>query len=875
MSFNDFNTVIRIIFLLLFNIAVAQIGNDSIQISKNDTITTVQLLNTGQPANDTIRRERLQDVIDYDSYDQYHDYQNQHTYLVQDAIVKYLDMEIAADYIDINWDTGDVYAVGEEDSLGKIIAPAKFKQGQKEIEYNSFTINMNTRQGKAFNVRTQESMGSDQGVVVAGVVKQYNDSISGMRKVAYTTDTYFIERKDSIADYHLQTEVAKYLQGKDKKVVTGPIVMKIYEVTTPLALPFAFLPMGDSRSAGILMPSFGEREEVGFYLQGAGFYLPIGEYIDLAFTGDVYTRGSLGLHAMSTYLKKYNFSGSFNFDWEKRVSGIKGLDSYRKSTNYRLAWNHRQDPKANPNLIFSAGVNFQSSQFYRQGISNYGISTGNYLQNNVNSSISLNKTFPNTPFTASMTIRHSQNTNNNSDDLGRATLNLPQLTVNMSTIFPFAPKSGSKKGLLQSLGVNYGFNLQNTIYTTDEDMFTERMFDDMENGAQHRLNLNTGTTIAKYFPLSFSAGYEEVWTLNTIRQSFDVIEGEVVTTDVAGFDSFRTFNLGTSMQTTLYGTWNFGTADDDKLIKAVRHMISPRIGLSYRPDFGGDFWGYYDSYFNINGEEVFYSYFDGGVYGSPSRGLSQSMNFGLNNNLEMKVRSKTDSTGIQKIKIFESLNISSSYNFAADSLKLSPFNISGRTSLFQNKMGINFRAIADPYQVLVNEEFPNGKRIDKLRFPRFTTLGIRLNYDLTDALFGKREMNYDKRGRIRYEDYYFDNENYAQFLTPWRLGFDFSHTRNLSLSDEVTNQTTLGLRGSISPTPHWAFSGRTSIDLQKLDFAGTYFTFSRDLRSFVIDFSMNPFGTYKTWNFFIGIKANFLRDAVKYEEREFRNNSSF
>ncbi|MDG4951036.1 putative LPS assembly protein LptD [Weeksellaceae bacterium KMM 9724] len=876
MAFNDFNISIRIFFLLFFNIVLAQVETIDTSVSKNDTVTIIQpIVKTDvDAANDTVKKERLQGILDYDSYDQYHDYKNQHTYLVTDAIVKYLDMEIQADYIDINWNTGDIYAVGKEDSLGNIVEPSKFRQGNKEIEYNSFSFNINTKRGKAFNVRTEESMGSDQGVIIAGVVKQYNDSVSGMRKVAYTTDTYFIQRKDSIADYHMEAEIAKYMQGKDKKVVTGPIVMKIYEVTTPLALPFAFLPMGDNRSAGILLPSFGEREEVGFYLQGAGFYLPIGDYMDISLTGDVYTRGSLGLHAMSQYLKRYSFSGNFSFDWEKRVTGIKGLDDYNKSTNYRLAWSHRQDPKANPNLIFSANVNFMSSKFYREGISNYGISSGNYLQNNVNSSISINKNFPNSPFSASLTVSHSQNTNNNSDQQGNATFQLPQLTVNMSNIYPFAPKTGSKKGLWQSIGMNYNFNLQNTLYTTEDDLFSSRMFDNAKNGARHNFSFNTGTTIFKYFPLSFNAGYEEVWTLHTIRKQYDDLTNSVFEERVNGFDSYRTFNLGTGISTTLYGQANFGTADDDKMIKAIRHMISPRVSFNYRPDFSTDEWGYYDAFINGEGEEIRYSYFDGGIYGAPSQGLSQSLSIGINNNLEMKIRSKSDSTGIEKIKIFESFNISTGYNFAADSLKLSPISINGRTSLFKNKMGISFRATVDPYKNLVNDEFPNGKRIDELGKFRFTTMGVRLNYNLTEALFGEREMDYEKRGRIRYEDYYFDDDNYAQFLTPWSLAVDLTHTRTMSLTDEVRNTTSVGLRGSISPTPHWAFSGRTSLDVQKMDFAGTYFTFSRDLRSFVIDFSMNPFGQYKTWNFFIGIKANFLRDAVKYEEREFNSRTN-
>lgn len=851
---------------------LSQVGNTTVSISKNDTITKIQPLAAANDSiiNDTIPKERLEDTVDYNSYEQYHDAKGKHTYLVTDAIVKYLDMEIKADYIDINWESGDVYAVGKEDSTGKIIEPSIFKQGNKEIEYNSFSFNIKTKQGRAYNVRTEEGVGSEKGVVVAGVVKQYNDTISGMRKIAYTTDTYFIEKKDSLADYHLEAEVAKYEQGKSKKIITGPISMKIYGVSTPLVLPFSFLPMGSKRSAGILLPSFGERENVGFYLQGMGFYLPIGDYIDLTLTGDVYTRGSLGLHATSTYLKKYRYTGGFNFDWEKRVNGIKGLDSYTKASNYNLRWTHRQDAKADPNLIFAANVNFRSSKFYRQGVGNNGISSGNYLQNNVNSSISLSKTFPNSPFSASLVISHNQNTNSNSEDVGKMTFQLPQFTLNMNRVFPFAPKSGAKKGLLQSIGLTYGFNLQNTVYTDEDNLFTDKMFDDAKNGAQHRININTGTTLFNYFPLSFNAGYEEVWTLKTTNKYYDVTTDNIIEQEVKGFDAYRQFNIGTSIQTTLYGTKIFGNADDNKMIKAIRHMISPNIGFSYRPDFSTDNWGYYGSYLDGNREEVKYSYFENGIYGSPGRGLSQSLTFGINNNVEMKVRNRTDSTGVQKIKLLESLNISGSYNFAADSMKLSPISVSGRTSLLKNKVGINFGGTVDFYKI------KNGKIVDEMGGLRFSTMRVGLTYDLTQAIFGEREMDYDRRGRIRYEDYYFDDLNYAQFLTPWSLAVNMNYNRKVNVVGDVDTTTTIGLRGSFSPSPHWAITGRTSYDFKTGDFAGTYLTFSRDLRSFVIDFSMNPFGQYKTWNFFIGIKASFLRDAVKYEEQEFRGlNSNF
>lgn len=860
--------IIVIIFLLIWDFTKSQ-TQDSIA-GNNPSKAILDTI-----ATDTIpQRNGFLDVVESTSDEQYQNAKERFTLLLKNAVVTYTDLKIEADYIKMMWDSGNIYAIGKKDSTGKIVEPSIFTQNGKKVEYNSFVYNVKTKKGKAFNVRTEESMGGDQGVVVAEIVRQYSDSVSGMKNVAYTTDEYFISKKDSVADYHLQTRVAKLIQGETRRVVTGPIVMKIYNVTTPLVLPFSYLPLGTDRSTGLLMPSFGERESVGFYIEGAGIYLPLGDYMDLSLTGDIYTKGSYGLHAVSQYKKRYKFLGNFRLDWEKRVTGIKGLPSYSTGKIYRVYWSHSQDTKANPNFRFAANVNFSSSKYYRNSINNLNSLNGDILTNTTSSSISLNKTWPGTPFSASMTLRHSQQMNASRDQANPVTLNLPQFTLNMNRIYPFAPRTGTKKGLFQNLNFSYNFNLSNTIYTNDEDFFSKKMFDNMKNGAEHVININTGTTIFNYFPLNFSAGYREVWSLKSLRRYYDNAQNKVIDEEVNGFNTFRVFNISTNTQTTLYGQLNFGTNEDNKLIKAIRHVITPSVGFSFTPDFSKDFWGYYSNYIDKEGNEIMYSRFSNGIYGGPSRGLSQSLNFSLDNNLELKVRSRNDSTSVKKIKIFDYLNINASYNFASDSMKLSPISMRGATRILDNKMTLNYGATINPYRMIVNNANPNGLLVNQIGGFTISNYNFNTSYSIGNTTFGERKMDFDRRGRVRQDVYYFDKNDYAQFLMPWNVNFGITHNVSRTGAGKTRKSTSLNLNGTISPTPYWRISANTNFDLQTGKVSYTTINFNRDLRSFNINFSMVPFGQYKTWNFFVGIKANFLSDALKYEERNFNTNLS-
>src|SRR5690606_17934229 len=431
-----------------------------------------------------------------------------------------------------------------------------------------------------------------------------------------------------------------------------------------------------------------------------------------------------------------------------------------------------------------------SSQYFRESINNANIINGDVYTNSTSSSISVNKTFPNSPFSLSVVATHHQNNNRSTNEPATMQFILPQLTFNMSRIYPFAPKVGSKKGLVKNLAVDYNLNVVNNINTTEDDAFTDRMWEDARNGAKHKVGLGTGTTIGSYFPLSFSAGYEDVWYLKTFEKEYDPTENQVIEKDINGFDSYRTFNLGTSITTNIYGT--LISKKEDAVIKGIRHVISPTIGFSYRPDFGSEEWGYYDYYRGADGRKILYSRFDGGVYGSPGSGQSASLNFGLRNNLEMKVRSKTDSTGFKKIKIFEYLDITSGYNMAAEQFKLAPINVSGMTRLFNQKLNLQFRATFDPYKIQFEDGENVGTRIDELGGIRLTGYNVSFGYNFDNKTFGGGEIDskkYKKRGEVRNENFYFDEYDYAHFTIPWKLGLSFNHNYSRINTREAINNT--------------------------------------------------------------------------------------
>ena len=865
-----FKNILLILNILIFNNILSQTVPQNID-KKSDIRDSVSLRkDTVTAKKDTIiPKEELEDVVKTKAeYRSSSSISNKQTSLNKNAQIIYQDMQIDADYIRIDWETGKIYARGEQDDKGKIIKPAIATQGGKKYEYNEVIYNYKTKQAIAFNARTEES----EGVIVAEKTKKYNDSVFFMRKAIYTTDDYFIKKKDTLPDYHMSAPNIKLIKGKNSsQLVTGPIQLYIEQVPTPLVMPFAILPFSDKRSAGILIPSFGERQDVGFFLNGLGYYQPIGDHFDLKILSDFYTKGSWNLKPELNYLKKYRYSGNFAADYGYTVRGIKGLDDYSRTKTFRIAWRHSQDSKANPYFTFNASVDIVSSKFYNNTVNNNYIFNGNVLNTTQTSRINVTKRFLNLPITISASAGYNQNF-----ATGLTDIRLPDMTVAVNQFYLFKPKTGVRTGLLENINVNTGFALSNYVTTTEDQLFKQQMWQDLKTGAKNNISLSTNTTLAKFFTFSLSANADNVLTTKTLEKSFNPVTNEIDNVYNNGIAAYSTFSTSASLQTILYGQKNFGKKSP---IVAIRHMMTPSFSFTYSPDFGARSWGYYRDYANARGEITPYSIFEGGIYGAPSTGLTQSLGFNIANNIEMKVKSKSDSTGVKKVKIFENLNVSGGYNFAAEKYKWSVFSVNAQSSFFDSKLNVNSSLTIEPYQIVFANGSDTGIRTENFGHFSLQGFNLQLSYPMSDAIFGKKEelsKKYKKKGEIRNENYYFDDDNYAHYIPTWTLNVNANYAYTKGLSRLGTKVATVGLDGSIKLTPYWNINGSTNYDIVNKTLAYTRLGFSRDQRSFTITFNWVPFGQYKVYDFFIGIKANILKDAVKYKERSFtQSNSTF
>ncbi|SFC22035.1 hypothetical protein SAMN04487891_107170 [Flagellimonas taeanensis] len=797
-------------------------------------------------------------------------------YLYDEAEIYYQDTELKAGVIVMDYVKNEVYAGRMKDSLGNYSQLPYFKQGENEVRPDSIRFNFDTQKALIWNSRTEQQaglgqMGSDAMKVYAEVTKKENDSVYFLHEGKLTTS------KDTVdPDYYIRVRKAKFVPKK--KIIAGYSNMYIVDVPTPIALPFAYFPLTTGRAPGLIFPTFGNDPRRGYFIQNGGYYLPISEYVDLAVTGDFYTNGSYGFRGQSIYSKRYKFRGNVNVSYENLIQSQLGFSDYNRTSNYNIRISHTQDPKASPNSRFSASVNLGSSQFYTNSLNQ--VNRNNTQTNTFASSISYSKTFPAYPsVNTSLTLSHTQNSRTQ-----QINMSLPTFQASMERIFPFAKRDGIKKGVIQNVNFQYDVNAQNSITTTEEDFFTSKMFDDAKIGARHRIPIGTNFKVAKYFSVSLNGSYEDVWTLETIRRQYNAEEERVVTDTIPGFDRFNRYNLGASIGTTMYGTWNFG---EGKKIQALRHVMRPSVSYSYAPSFEQ----FYETYIDGDGDEVQYTPYETSIYGRPSLSRGSSLSFSLQNSLEAKVRDK-DSTATEpkKVSILSNLSFSASYNLEADSLKLSPINMSGATEIIKN-VPINFAATFDPYAI-----DNSGRRINTLNIKngggiaRLTSARLNTGFSLNSEMFQKGgakkkdpneqeepdyganpfELDGARTGEPHFNKGEDENENTDNPIyntnLPWDARFTYVATyNNNNRQGEITNHS-LMFSGNIQLSPKWEVGFNSGYDLKNQGFADTRFNFKRDLGSFRLSFDWTPFGRYERWYFFVGIKSSILSD-LKWENR--------
>jgi hypothetical protein len=798
-------------------------------------------------------------------------------YLYNQAEVYYQDTELKAGIIILDYEKNEVYAGRIKDSTGAYTQLPDFKQGANQVQPDSIRFNYDTKKALIWNSRSEQQAGGTMNVF-AEITKKENDSVYFLNEIKLTT-----AKNIDDPEYYIRIRKGKLVPKK--KIIAGLSNMYIADVPTPIGVPFAYFPMTENRTSGFIFPTFGENNNRGYFLQNGGYYFAVSDYFDLAVLGDIYTNGSYALRTETNYALRYKFRGSLRVRYENLINSQKGFDDYSRNSIYNIQWSHNQDPKANPNSRFSASVNLGSSRYFQQSVNQ--LNTPNFLNNTLSSSISYSKTFPEYPsVNLSLTARHSQNTRTESIDM-----TLPSLQANLERIFPFAKRSGPKKGIIQNINFQYNLAADNRIQTTDSLFFKKEMFDDAKIGARHSIPISTNFKLFKHFSVSVGGNYEDVWTFKTIRRNdYDATLQEATVDTLNGFDRFNKYNLSASLGTTLYGTFNFG---EDKKIQAIRHVMRPAISWGYTPGFDQ----YYDEY--IASEDPTdireYTRFERlSIFGTPSRGNANSMGISINNTLEAKVRDK-DTTKLEpkKIKLLNSLNFSTSYNFNADSLAWSPVRVTGGTQLFDNKMSINFGATLDPYAI-----DNNGTRMDVFNIDnggslfRLTNANINLSYSLNsktfstnnsdnretdnsqsggrnDDLFGKSQ-DFADRSNDAFGDLDDNQETsdveYYKTKLPWDLRFAYSMTySNNRRQNEITNSS-LMFSGNIELSPKWKVGASSGYDFKNKGFTYTQLRFERDLDSWRLNFNWVPFSSRASWYFFIGIKSGLLSD-IKWEKR--------
>ena len=842
----------------VFNSEVKEVKRDSIS---NDSISKPESF--------------LEGIVDYKAKDITSiNVKKQQIYLKNEAEIQYKDMDIKAGVIIIDYGKDMIYAGRLKDSLGVYSQHPVFKQGNDLVEPDSVAFNIKTKKALIWNSKTEQQGGR----IISELTKKENDSVYFVKRAKFTTSEN-IENPE----YYFLLRKAKIVPGE--KVVTGLTNMFIANVPTPIGFPFAFLPMSKKRTSGVIFPTFGEQNNRGYFLQNGGYYFALSDYFDLATLGDYYTNGSYGARIESSYAIRYRFRGSLSFRYENLINSERGFPDYSRSSIYNLRWNQSQDSKSNPSSRFSASVNLGSSTYFQESVNQ--LNTSNFLNNTLSSSVSYSKTFKGEPqVNISVTATHSQNTNTE-----RINMTLPTFQGSIDRIFPFAPKTGSKKGGIQNINFQYNVRAENRIQTTDSLFFKPEMFEDAKAGFQHTIPLSTNFKVFKHFSMSTSANFKENWTFNTIKKEYDIETQSLITTPLKGFDSYRTYNFSTSIGSTVYGMFDFG---EDKKIQAIRHVMRPSISYNINPSFDK----YYESYEVISADgtttnEIDYSRFEQSLFGAPGKTFSSGISLSLNNNLEAKVRDK-DSTATDPKKIFllNSLNFSTNYNVAGDSLNWSPVRVSGGTQLFDNKMSLNFGATLDPY-ALDN----NNKKIDVFNANnggslfRLSSANMTMSYNLSSDSFNNDDDSKDDQAKEesrksggRVDDLFGKTQDYSNqslnnnndkevvpsalynYKIPWSLRLAYAVNYNNTRRQNEISSHSLMFSGDIELSPRWSVGASSGYDLKNNGFTYTQLRFERDLLSWRMNFSWIPFSNRSSWNFFIGIRSSMFKD-IKYEKR--------
>ena len=808
-------------------------------------------------------------------------------YMYGDSKVDYGDIKLTAANIEMDMNASTVYAVGVRDSVGEMKGTPVFTD--RSGEYNSKTMryNFKTQRGLITDVVTQQG----EGYLTGGITKKTENDEYFLKSGRYTTC-------DQHDNPHFYFQVTKGKMRPKKDIVVGPTYMVLAGLPLPLAVPFGYFPFSEKYSSGVIFPSFGTDYQRGYYLSNGGYYFAINDNIDLALTGELYTRGSWGIAARSNYVKRYKYSGSFNISYLKSIFGEKGEPDYSSQTNFQVLWNHAQDSKANPNLNFSASVNFSTSGYNRNDQSSYYSDA--FTENTKSSTVNMTYRIPQSKWSLSATANISQRTQDST-----LSVSFPNLTLSMSQIYPFKRKKAvGEERWYEKIKMSYSGIFQNSLTARQDQFLQKNLIKDWRNGMKHTVPISATFNLFKYINLTPSISLSDRMYTNKVRRQWDPNAAAEVCDTTYNFYNVWDFNAAVSLDTKLYGFYKPMKFLGDK-VKMIRHVLTPTVSFSASPDFSSSFFGYYGSYdyTTPNGETQTrkYSYFPNALFGVPGQGKQGALSLALSNNVEMKVKTDNDSIGEKKISLIENFTLSQSYNFAADSLNWSNLNTSIMLRLVKN-FNLNLSAVWDVYTYQLNS-YGNPVRVNVPRWEvgkgwgRLSSTGTSFSYTFNNDTFKKlknrgKKSDDSKDTSGHSEDEWDDDsstgghshshdddepvamraDGYAAWTMPWNLTLNYSvnygygefDKKKMEYKGKITQN--LSFSGNLRPTKNWNFGFTASYNFDTRKLAYMNCNISRDMHCFTMRASFVPVGPYKSYNFHISAKSSLLSD-LKYDKR--------
>lgn len=865
-------------------------GGSTKAVQWNDSIAQVQ---------DSINKKKKSAIdapVSYEAKDSVVFFMgNSHAYLYGDGQVKYDNMEITAEKIAMSMDSSIVHANGVPDSLGVLQGIPVFKQGSDEYESEEMSYNFDTKKGFITNVYTEQS----EGFLRSEESKKGEGDELFLRHGRYTT----CDAKHP--HFYIALSRAKVHTGKS--VFSGPAWLVVEDVPLPLAIPFAYFPFTSTYSSGIIMPSYGDEATRGFYLRDGGYYFAINDNVDLKLTGEIFTKGSWGLSAQTTYKKRYKYSGNFYFNYQVTKEGEKNMPDYSVMKNFKIQWSHRQDAKANPNSSFSASVNFATQSYEKNNLSSLYNPTS-YSQSTRTSSISYSHSFPKIGLSLSSSFNISQNMRDST-----IALTMPNLNISLSRLYPFKRKhKAGKDRWYEKIALTYTGAISNSISTKEDKLMKSNLIKDWRNGMKHSIPISASFSLFNYINITPSFNYTERWYTNKVNQSWNDLTGTVVRDTIYGFNRVYNYNLSLSASTKLYGFYKPSKAVFGDKIEMVRHVFSPTVSFSYAPDFGADRYGYWQTYTrtdaNGNVSLVEYSPYSGSLYGVPSRGKTGSVSFDMSNNIEMKVRTDNDST--KKVSIIDEIGASISYNMAA---KRQPWsNLSTRLRLKWGSTTFNMNAVFHTYayEFDKNGNVVIGDRTEWSygRFGRFQGLSKNLSYTFNNQswkkiggsirkLLGKEDEEEDVDTDAEGNDYEgedgsedvadsgtsksetgdgeLDADGYVKFSMPWSFSVSYGVTMTEDRSAQIRIKNmrypykfvhSLNFSGNLKLTRNWNVNFSSGYDFTNKGISMTTVNVDRDLHCFNINCGL-VFGVFTSYHISLRANASTLTDALKYDKR--------